>query len=53
MRWLLERRGATVSRMLRVSLGGLKLERTLARGHVRQLSEAEIGQLLSGPEPAA
>jgi 23S rRNA pseudouridine2605 synthase len=51
LRWLLERRGATVSRMLRVSLGGLKLERTLARGHVRQLSEAEIGQLLSPPPP--
>jgi 23S rRNA pseudouridine2605 synthase len=53
MRWLLERRGATVSRMLRVSLGGLKLERTLARGHVRQLGETEIGQLLNAPEPSA
>lgn len=50
LRDLLEAQDATVSRVLRVGLGGLKLERTLARGHARQLSEAEIAQLLEVPE---
>lgn len=45
---LVEQQGATVSRLLRVALGGLQLERTLARGHVRQLSDAEIALLLGG-----
>jgi 23S rRNA pseudouridine2605 synthase len=48
LRSLVERQGATVSRMLRVGLGGLKLERTLARGQVRQLSSDEIENLLKG-----
>jgi 23S rRNA pseudouridine2605 synthase len=48
LRSLVERQGATVSRMLRVSLGGLQLERTLARGQVRQLEAAEIQSLLDG-----
>ena len=46
LRALVERQGAQVSRVLRVALGGLKLERTLGRGQVRQLSEAEIESLL-------
>jgi pseudouridine synthase len=46
LRMLLEQQGATVSRVLRVELGGLKLERTLARGQARQLTPAEIGALL-------
>jgi 23S rRNA pseudouridine2605 synthase len=46
LRALIERQGAMVSRVLRVGLGGLKLERTLARGQVRQLTEAEIEGLL-------
>jgi 23S rRNA pseudouridine2605 synthase len=46
LRALIERQGATVSRVLRVGLGGLKLERTLSRGQVRQLTEAEIEALL-------
>ncbi len=46
LRALFERQGATVSRVLRVGLGGLKLERTLSRGQVRQLEEAEIEALL-------
>ena len=50
LRDLVEAQDATVSRVLRVGLGGLKLERTLARGHARQLSEAEIAQLLEVPE---
>ena len=48
LRSLVERQGATVSRMLRVAMGGLKLERTLARGQVRQLSDGEIDSLLNG-----
>jgi 23S rRNA pseudouridine2605 synthase len=47
LRAVVERQGATVSRVLRVSMGGLQLERTLARGHVRQLEEAEIEGLLA------
>ncbi len=46
LRALVERQGATVSRVLRTALGGLVLERTLGRGKVRQLDEAEIAQLL-------
>ena len=52
LRSLVERQGATVSRVLRVGLGGLKLERTLTRGQVRQLAADEIENLLKA-EPAA
>ena len=52
LRSLVELQGATVSRMLRVGLGGLKLERTLARGQVRQLAADEIENLLKA-EPSA
>jgi len=52
LRSLVERQGATVSRVLRVGLGGLKLERTLARGQVRQLAADEIENLLKA-EPSA
>ncbi len=47
LRALVERQGATVSRVQRTALGGLALERTLGRGKVRQLTEAEIAQLLA------
>jgi 23S rRNA pseudouridine2605 synthase len=47
LRAVVERQGATVSRILRISMGGLVLERTLGRGHVRQLEEAEIQGLLA------
>jgi len=53
LRALAERQGATVSRVLRVALGGLTLERALGRGHVRQLSEAELTQLLAEPDVPA
>jgi 23S rRNA pseudouridine2605 synthase len=46
LRALLDRQGAAVSRVLRVALGGLKLDRTMARGQVRRLDDAEIGRLL-------
>lgn len=47
LRAVVERQGATVSRILRTALGGLKLERSLGRGQVRQLAAAEIEQLLA------
>lgn len=50
LRALVERQGATVSRVLRTSLGGLELERTLGRGKVRQLSDEEVSQLLGSGE---
>jgi 23S rRNA pseudouridine2605 synthase len=53
LRSLIERQGATVSRVLRVAMGGLGLERTLARGHVRQLQDHEIDALLHVDAPAA
>lgn len=53
LRELVERQGATVSRVLRTALGGLKLERTMTRGQVRQLTEVEINQLLDGAGPAS
>ena len=48
LRSLVERQGAMVSRILRVTMGGLALERTLARGKVRQLEDFEIDSLLQG-----
>lgn len=48
LRMLVERQGAQVSRILRTGLGGLTLERTLARGHSRQLTDQELALLLSG-----
>jgi 23S rRNA pseudouridine2605 synthase len=53
LRSLIERQGATVSRVLRVAMGGLALERTLARGQVRQLQDHEIDALLQVDAPAA
>lgn len=47
LRALVEQQNATVSRVLRVALGGLTMERTLSRGHVRQLLDEEIQQLLA------
>jgi 23S rRNA pseudouridine2605 synthase len=50
LRSLVERQGAQVSRILRTGLGGLTLERTLARGHSRQLTDQELATLLAaGP----
>jgi len=48
LRSLVERQGAQVSRILRTGLGGLTLERTLARGHSRQLTDQELALLLGG-----
>jgi 23S rRNA pseudouridine2605 synthase len=61
VRQLFERQGAIVSRVLRTRLGTLALERSLARGHFRELTREEIAALLSeaaadaaaGEEPPA
>jgi 23S rRNA pseudouridine2605 synthase len=58
IRQLFERQGVLVSRVLRVSVGGLKLDKSLSRGQYRQLEEAEIHGLLApqataGDEEAA
>jgi 23S rRNA pseudouridine2605 synthase len=50
LRAMVERQGATVSRILRTALGGLQLERSLGRGQVRQLTETEIEQLLGSAD---
>jgi 23S rRNA pseudouridine2605 synthase len=52
LRRVLERQGASVSRILRVRLGPLALERSLARGQFRKLTDEELAQLLPGPTAA-
>ncbi|HEX4269168.1 MAG TPA: S4 domain-containing protein [Steroidobacteraceae bacterium] len=47
VRQLFERQGAIVSRVLRTRLGTLALERTLARGHYRELAPEELQALMS------
>jgi 23S rRNA pseudouridine2605 synthase len=49
IRQLFERQGSLVSRVIRVSLGSLALDKTLSRGQYRQLTEEEIGALLKAP----
>jgi 23S rRNA pseudouridine2605 synthase len=54
LRSLVERQAATVSRVLRTSMGGLELERGLSRGHTRALTPQDIERLLgSGVATAA
>lgn len=47
LRQLLERCGITASRVLRTRLGSLQLERSLARGRSRSLTEEEVKALLA------
>ena len=49
VRQLFERQGAIVSRVLRTKLGPLALERSLARGHYREMTDEEIAALLPAP----
>lgn len=51
-RQLFERQGALVSRVMRTQLGALVLDRSLARGHFRQLAPEEIEPLLTQEPPA-
>ncbi len=53
LRQLLERQGIALSRVLRVRLGTLALERSLPRGHSRELSAGERDALLDPPVPPA
>jgi 23S rRNA pseudouridine2605 synthase len=59
IRQLFERQGVLVSRILRVSMGTIALDKSLSRGQFRQLTEDEIESLLSSsvkrpaPETAA
>ncbi len=47
IRQLFERQGVLVSRILRVSLGKVELDKSLSRGQFRQLEDEQIGSLLS------
>lgn len=51
LRSLVERQGATVSRVLRTRFGGLQLERSLGRGQARALEDQDLARLLEGGEP--
>ena len=52
IRQLFERQGVLVSRILRVSMGAVKLDKTLSRGQFRQLESEDVDGLLK-PAPAA
>ncbi|MGH8303393.1 MAG: S4 domain-containing protein [Steroidobacteraceae bacterium] len=47
VRQLFERQAAIVSRVLRTRLGSIALERTLARGHFRELTDEGVQAMLS------
>ena len=49
VRQLFERQAAVVSRVLRTKLGPISLERTLARGRFRELTEEEIDAIAATP----
>lgn len=48
VRQLFERQGMVVSRVMRVAVGAIRLDKSLSRGQFRQLNEEEIAALLSG-----
>ena len=52
LRQLLERQGVAVSRLLRIQLGTLQLERSLPRGRWRELLPEEVSSLLQPARPA-
>ena len=49
IRQLFERQGCLVSRVMRISMGSLALDKTLSRGQYRQLEESDIEALLAPP----
>lgn len=49
LRAVVERQGATVSRLMRVTMGGLSLDRALPRGHTRALEDQDLLLLAAGP----
>ena len=52
LRQLLERQGVAVSRLMRIRLGSLQLERSLPRGRWRELTAEEVQALLNPVAPA-
>ena len=52
LRQLVERQGATISRLMRIRIGSLKLERSLTRGRWRELTAEELNGLLNPAAPA-
>jgi 23S rRNA pseudouridine2605 synthase len=52
IRQLFERQGVLVSRILRVSMGPVKLDKSLSRGQFRQVEQDDIDALLR-PSAAA
>jgi 23S rRNA pseudouridine2605 synthase len=52
IRQLFERQGVLVSRVLRVSLGAVKLDKSLSRGQFRALESDEVDALLAPPAAA-
>jgi len=53
VRQLFERQGAIVSRVLRTRLGPLALDRSLGRGHFRELTREEVQALSAEGSPEA
>ncbi|HMI36355.1 MAG TPA: S4 domain-containing protein [Steroidobacteraceae bacterium] len=53
LRQLLERQGVALSRLMRVRLGSVQLERSMPRGRWRELLPAEIDALLRPPGGAS
>jgi 23S rRNA pseudouridine2605 synthase len=53
VRQLFERQGALVSRVLRIQLGSLALDRLLSRGQFRELTDEELQALLATAEGGA
>ncbi len=50
VRQLFERQGALVSRVQRTHLGPLTMERSLSRGHFREVTSEELAALLQPPQ---
>jgi 23S rRNA pseudouridine2605 synthase len=53
IRQLFERQGALVSRVLRVAIGAVRLDKTLARGQFKQPTPEEVASLLVGDDVLA
>jgi 23S rRNA pseudouridine2605 synthase len=53
IRQLFERQGVLVSRILRVSMGTVKLDKSLSRGQFRQLEADEVDGLMKPASPPA
>lgn len=51
VRQLFERQGAVVSRVQRTHLGPITMERSLGRGHFRELTSEELQAVMADPQP--